>query len=644
MSSEALRRPSQLRLIFLGTMLLLAGMLGWLGWRLLEQDRQLADQRLADRKETTADLVVAALEKRLAAIEQQLAETAAAGTPPAQPGIAEGAVMVQFAEGSIHAWPRGRLLYYPDLPTTAEPPDEVFAAADELEFRKHDYAGAIQLLRSIARSADVRVQAAAEVRIARNDLNNHQFAEALRSYRQVAGYGAIPLGGMPAALAGGIGAIAVLERRGDRLAVTEAALELQRDLRSGRWLITSAAYHYVDGEISRWTADGKNDAPPPRLALSEAVERLWELWSERHVQMPGRATWLTSAGPVLVVWRAAESTHTAFVVCGPVIEKQWATVSGALVVLTDPDGHFIGDASRLPATRPAIRLASVTQLPWNVQVFEVPDSAEDTAYRLRRSLLIAATAILLAMIGGGGWFIGHSVARELALARLQTDFVSAISHEFRTPLTTLFQLSELLKRGRVASEQDRQEYYELLHRESDRLRRLVESLLSFGRLEAGRMQFRFETLDAASLVRQLAVEFAQGQQACGHKVDVEGCVAVSQVKADREAIRCVVWNLLENAAKYSPDSDALEVEVSTGGRNVEIAVRDHGIGIPRSEQRRIFEKFVRGAAARERNIRGTGIGLAMARQIVRAHGGEITVESEPGKGSTFRVMLPVKQT
>src|SRR5207237_8539195 len=111
----------------------------------------------------------------------------------------------------------------------------------------------------------------------------------------------------------------------------------------------------------------------------------------------------------------------------------------------------------------------------------------------------------------------QSVARQLAIARLQSDFVSAVSHEFRTPLTTLCQLSELLKRGRVADESDRQSYYELLYGESDRLRRLVESLLAFGRLEAGRTQFQVAPLDVATLVRQTADEFAHGRQADGHR-------------------------------------------------------------------------------------------------------------------------------
>jgi signal transduction histidine kinase len=239
-------------------------------------------------------------------------------------------------------------------------------------------------------------------------------------------------------------------------------------------------------------------------------------------------------------------------------------------------------------------------------------------------------------------FIGRSVTRELAVARLQSDFVSAVSHEFRTPLTTLCQLSELLMAGRVPADADRRQYYELLHNESHRLRRLVEGLLNFGRLEAGRMQFRFEPLDIAALVREAIGEFTDGPSACGHRFEIDTRGDTALVVGDRDALRCVFSNLFENAVKYSPLSDRVWVDVARHDRRLEIAVRDRGLGIPRDEQRRIFDKFVRGSTTRD--VRGTGVGLAMARQIVVAHGGEITVVSEPGQGSTFTIVLPASST
>jgi len=620
-------------------MLLLGGALGWLGWRLLQQDQQLSAQRMAERRETAADLAVAALERRLAAVDQDVVRLLAAGEPPK--AASDGALFLEFADGEIRTWPRGRLLYFPDLPSSSEPPASLFTTADKLEFQKQDYLGAIAALRQRAASSDPGVRAAALARIARNYRNTAKFRESRQYYQQLASLGAIRVAGMPAALAGALGEMAVFERQNDALSLRARAAALANDLHSGRWPILPATYRYIMEEAARWAPEASRE-PPEAVTLTEAAQRLWELWRKGAAQSAGRASVETSAGSVLAVWRSSGSALAAFVGGPEFVEKQWMASMPPGLALTNPDGRHVFGKQPAPGERSAIRLASATQLPWNVQAFEASDT-DSAALRSRRALLIAGMAILLAMIVTGGWFIGHTVARELAVARLQSDFVSAVSHEFRTPLTTLCQLSELLKRGRVAGEQDRQAYYDMLHSESHRLWRLVEGLLNFGRLEAGRMRFHLESLDTDELVRQSTAEFARAEQAAGHHFDVEIAGTSPLVQADREALRCVLWNLFENAVKYSPDCDTVRVMVAGKGRRVEIAVRDQGVGIPRDEQRSIFEKFVRGSVARESNIRGTGIGLAMARQIVRAHGGDITVESEPGRGSTFRVLLPVKE-
>ena len=642
MSTEWFSASRQLRSVFVGTMLLLSATLGWLGWRFLQQDQQLATQRLAERRETAADLAVAALEKRLSGVEQDLSNILMAGEPPKTLAMADGTVLVQFQPGTVRVWPQGRLIYYPGLPEPPEPSTAVFEVADELEFKSHGYSRAIGALREPAASSNATVRAAALVRIARNCLNSGRFREALKAYEQLSTLGPVPVAGMPAALAGGLGVLAVFERQNNRARLNQAAHTLGRDLRSGRWPITSGTYHHIAQEISRWDPEADGDSKP-RVALAEAVERLWERWRTGMTQPGGRDSIETSSGSVLLVWRRSESMIAAFAAAGEFLEKRWPTPNGVRLVLTNADGRPMQGTLPERGGRPAIRLSSATQLPWTVQVFSTSDAGELGTLRSRREFLVAAMGVLLAVIVTGGWFIGNSVARELAVARLQSDFVSTVSHEFRTPLTTLCQLSELLKRGRVAGDQDRQTYYELLYSESDRLRRLIEGLLNFGRLEAGRMQFQREMLDAAALVRQSAAEFAQGQQACGHRFEV-ATTEPAPVRADREALRCVLWNLFENAVKYSPDCETIRVELANNGRQVEIAVKDQGVGIPRSEQRRIFEKFERGSAARASNIRGTGLGLAMARRIVRAHSGDITVESEPGKGSTFRVLLPVEKS
>ena len=640
------RGPRQLRLVFLAVMILLASTLGCVAWWLLEQDQQLSTQRLGQRQDAAADLAVVALEKRLSGIEQELDRLLAEGgaktvTP------ATNTIFVQFQPRSIRSWPDNGLVYSPLVGEIREASDALFAVADELEFQKRNYSGALATLREPAASSDPKIRAAALARIARNYRKSGKPRESLKASGQLAELGSAEVAGMPAALAGGLASVYVFEQQKDQDSLRKAARTLDRDLNSGRWKISPATYTSLSTETRRVLGD-TDEYARSRAVLAEGVEWLWERWTrDGETLAAGRQSLIMTSGPVLLLWKTSGNVAAGFAAGKDYLESDWlAEMKPRLdnlqvqLVLTDSEGRFIVGKSPSAGGRPAIKLAPETGLPWTIQVFSAVDEA--AGFGSRRRLLLAGMVVLLALILTGTWFIGHAVSRELALARLQTDFVSTVSHEFRTPLTTLCQLSELLKRDRVADERDRQQYYELLHRESNRLRRLVEALLNFGRLEAGKLQFHFEELDAAALVRQSAEEFIEAKQTHGHRLEVE-TPASPKVHADRETLRCVFWNLFENAVKYSPGCDTVWVSLSRNGSHVEIEVRDRGVGIPSSEQVRIFEKFVRGAAARESNISGTGIGLAMARQIVRAHGGDITLESEPGKGSTFRVVLPEMQ-
>jgi signal transduction histidine kinase len=241
----------------------------------------------------------------------------------------------------------------------------------------------------------------------------------------------------------------------------------------------------------------------------------------------------------------------------------------------------------------------------------------------------------------GSYFTARAAARELAVARLQSDFVSAVSHEFRTPLTSMRHLTELLEGGIVSEEERRRQYYSALGRESARLHRLVESLLSFGRMEAGGLEYSFEPVNPAELAEDVVVDFQRELSDSGCRIELRQAEACPTILADREALGRALWNLLDNAVKYSPACPTVWVDVAAEGRRVAIRVRDQGLGIPAEEQKQIFRKFVRGAAAKAANVKGTGIGLALVQHIVRAHGGEVLLESAPGKGSTFTILLPV---
>jgi signal transduction histidine kinase len=253
---------------------------------------------------------------------------------------------------------------------------------------------------------------------------------------------------------------------------------------------------------------------------------------------------------------------------------------------------------------------------------------------------LAGLALLVVVIGAGAYFVTRVIGHELAVARLQSDFVAAVSHEFRTPLTSLRQLSEILIDQRMPDEDRRQAYFRAIARQTDRLNRLVESLLDLGRLEAGTSPYRLEPLDACALVRSVVDEF--DRDAGEHvRIDLDIDVDAMEIRGDREALTNALWNLLDNAVKYSPACTTVWVTVSRDVGRLIVRVRDRGIGIPLAEQRAIFDKFVRGARATSEGFKGTGIGLSMVRHIVSAHGGAVEVESAPGQGSTFTMALPL---
>jgi two-component system phosphate regulon sensor histidine kinase PhoR len=201
------------------------------------------------------------------------------------------------------------------------------------------------------------------------------------------------------------------------------------------------------------------------------------------------------------------------------------------------------------------------------------------------------------------------------------------------------QFTEILTEDDNLPAGERRKFYEAQGRATHRLSRLVESLLDFGRMEAGARPYRLAPLDVGDLVRTVVEEFRQEGGCDGFAIDCAFAGENAMVNGDREALAQALWNLLDNAVKYSGDSRVVRVELEAGSR-VAMRVRDQGLGIASAEQGLILHKFTRGSNAEARKIKGTGIGLAMVKHIVDAHGGRLEIESEPGKGSTFTILLP----
>ena len=249
----------------------------------------------------------------------------------------------------------------------------------------------------------------------------------------------------------------------------------------------------------------------------------------------------------------------------------------------------------------------------------------------------------LSLLMGGGILIAYrNVARELALAKLKSDFVSNVSHELRTPLALIRLYAETLELGRISSPGKHQEYYEIIRKESERLTSLINNILDFSRIESGKKEYSFRETDVADLVRSTLDSYRFEIEQNGFQFEEKIDNDVPQLWMDREAIARSLLNLVNNAVKYSATEKYLGVHLYRHNGGVNLEVVDHGIGIAAKEQPRIFEKFYRVGDPVVHNTKGSGLGLSLVRHIVQAHGGEVAVESEPGQGSKFIITLPVK--
>ncbi|MEV7038212.1 SpoIIE family protein phosphatase [Amycolatopsis sp. NPDC051061] len=265
--------------------------------------------------------------------------------------------------------------------------------------------------------------------------------------------------------------------------------------------------------------------------------------------------------------------------------------------------------------------------------------ALDESYRTFLGLVAQQTAALVN--GALAYQAQQQRAEELtALDAAKTTFFANISHEFRTPLTLILgPVAELGKTLGDADERVREEVA-VIHRNALRLGRLVNNLLDFSRIEAGRMQARFEPVDLAAFTAELASLFRAAVERAGLRFEVDCPPLAAPVHVDRAMWEKVVLNLLSNAVKYTFDGE-IRVRTALDGEDAVVTVSDTGIGIEAAELPRLFERFHRIPSVRARSNEGSGIGLALVRELVGMHGGVVAAESTPGAGTTFRIRLPL---
>ncbi|MEZ5066288.1 MAG: HAMP domain-containing sensor histidine kinase [bacterium] len=311
---------------------------------------------------------------------------------------------------------------------------------------------------------------------------------------------------------------------------------------------------------------------------------------------------------------------------------------GDLVFATGdiPDHRGAGDMEPTHAAFPLVFRE------WTVSL-AAPDVGPERWARAGFAFNMTLSIALAAALLGGIVLTMRAANRAMQLSDLKSEFVSNVSHELRTPLASIRTFSELLRLGRASSPEKVREYGEHIESESRRLSQLVDNILDFSRIESGRKEYRFVEGQLEDVVDSVVESFELRSAGKDFTFERHGPDSpLPLIEMDEAAIGQVVYNLVDNAIKYSGDSRRIRVDVGRDDGSAYCAVRDWGVGIPKKEQKHVFERFHRVGSALVHDVKGSGLGLAIVQHVMRAHGGTVDVDSEPGDGTLITVRLPIQ--
>ncbi len=378
----------------------------------------------------------------------------------------------------------------------------------------------------------------------------------------------------------------------------------------------------------------------PEMTLDEAPQQL------RHLHRPYQGqSYLVS------YWQQPVAGHPYLVVAWhdvprlvhDVFPRLFADPSGASRInVVDEEGRQVFGAAVRQGEFTVGRPFPTTLYGWRLQV--ALTAADELGQRVERrrslELVLVTTACLVIVVGVA--FVLYAVEKERRLSQQKSEFVANVSHELKTPLASIRMFAELLMTGRVPSEERRQQYLQIMHQESERLTALIENVLDFARVERGKATFQFVEGDLGEVVQRAVEVYRYRAEREGVEVTVELPPELPVVSLDARAMELAISNLLDNALKYARDGKRIVVRVVPVAGALEVHVVDFGPGIPRDERRRIFDRFVRGRSESTSQIRGTGIGLSLVKDIAEAHAGYARVRSSDGPGATFVLGVPTR--
>ncbi len=615
-----------------------------LGLRAARLERIERQQQLRDRQVQLARLTDAGLAVALSRLETELA----AGAAP------KDAYLLSLDRQGLLLFPQERVYFgefglQPDFaPRRMEPAAGALAAraqAAEAQRRPQD-AGPI--FRRIL-AASPALGPWAELGLARVRYEGGDgSALALLARPEWSGIERYTPSGLPLALlACGYAERIDAPRRARFRPLLEATLQ---NLRAGRWWLSFDERQFHDAELRRLLALARAENPGEDARLKElaAVGRVARHSAARLPEVTRRFERLeeSSAGSLLVVWAPAPQQPGSWIGAGLPQARLRGLLDGVVAPLAAGQnfGALVRDTSgRVIWSNAPVAAAVIHALPLRaVSAWEIAFTAatDDFPFAQKRLLWYGFVATLVAMLMAGLAMTARVVQREVELARLQSEFLGAVTHEFKSPITGIRLLLERIGGGRLRSPDSIPQYLAAIEQETQRLDRLVNRLLESQKLQAGRKRYNFEPASivavAESVVRELRPQAEAGRLVL--ELEVRG--EIPQAELDPAAITDAIENLLDNAIKHSPPGSRIRVEIESSGGHVRVAVCDQGAGIAAEDLPRVFDRFYQTRGGRH-NVGGTGLGLALVKAAAEAHGGVVEVSSTPGRGSRFVLCLPL---
>jgi len=312
------------------------------------------------------------------------------------------------------------------------------------------------------------------------------------------------------------------------------------------------------------------------------------------------------------------------------------------VTISDLSGRIIlGDENSSPELLTVTGFFENNFPPWKIEFFRAKTTSLGIV-DIRKSFYFWTILTLIIVLIFGTALIMRTVAHEMEVLKIKSDFVSSVSHEFKTPLTSIKALVERLQSGKVNEATKMDQYFSVISQDAEKLTRLVNNILDFSKIEEGKKEYELTETNLAQLITQQIEAFQKDVIKEGIKIQARIEQDIPSVAIDKIAISQAINNLLDNAVKFSPEGKRIQVELKKDEKNVMIDIIDEGIGIPSDEIDKIFDKFYQAQNALKQSVKGTGLGLTLVKHTIEAHGGTVQVKSQLGQGSTFTLIFPIK--